>query len=190
MKFLSFVVLLLFNLHFIHSQTFDPFYLNDKNRSSIERSGDLFQIAIPIAGLGYTYYADDVPGRKQFWNSYLSSLSLTYLLKYTINKERPNGHCCESFPSGHTASAFAGAMFIQKRYGSKYGIPSLILASFVAYSRVHAKKHFWEDVIAGALISTTANLILTDKKVGDNNINTAINFYLHSNQLQLQFSLN
>ena len=190
MKFLSFVVLLIFNLHFIHSQTFDPFYLNDKNRSSIERSGDLFQIAIPIAGLGYTYYEDDVAGRKQFWSSYLSSLSLTYLLKYTINKERPNGHCCESFPSGHTASAFAGAMFIQKRYGSKYGIPSLILASFVGYSRVHAKKHFWEDVIAGALISTTANLILTDKKAGDNNINTAINFYLHSNQLQLQFSLN
>ena len=190
MKFLSFVALLIFNFHFTYSQTFDPFYLNDKNRSFIERSGDLFQIAIPIAGLGYTYYSDDINGRKQFWSSYLSSLSLTYLLKYSINKERPNGDCCESFPSGHTASAFAGAMFIQKRYGSKYGIPSLILASFVGYSRVHAKKHFWEDVIAGAFISTIVNLILTDKKVGNDNINTVINFYPHTNQLLLQFSLN
>ncbi len=60
MKFLSFVVLLIFNLDIVHSQTFDPFYLKDKNRSSIERVGDLFQIAIPIAGLGYTYYSDDV----------------------------------------------------------------------------------------------------------------------------------
>ena len=57
MKFLSFVVLLIFNLDIVHSQTFDPFYLKDKNRSSIERVGDLFQIAIPIAGLGYTYYS-------------------------------------------------------------------------------------------------------------------------------------
>jgi len=189
MKSVLIFILLIFNFHFIYSQSFDPFYLKDKDRSSIERTGDFFQMVIPIAGLGYTYYADDVSGRKQFWSSYLSSLSLTYFLKYTINKERPNGHCCESFPSGHTASAFAGAMFIQKRYGSKYGIPSLILASFVGYSRVHAKKHFWEDVIAGALISTAANLILTDKKVGDNHINTAINFYPHSNQLSLQFFL-
>ena len=185
MKLTSIFILLL-NFNILYCQGFDPFHLKDKNRSSVERAGDLFQIAIPIAGLGYAHYSDDVLGRKQFWNSYTSSLSLTYILKYTIEKKRPNGHCCESFPSGHTASAFAGAMFIQQRYGYKYGIPSLILASFVGYSRVYAKKHFWEDVIAGALISTLSNLILTDKRV-DDNINMDIIFLPYSNQLSLRF---
>ncbi len=188
MRFASIIILLL-NINIAFSQAFDPFHLKDKNRSSIERAGDFIQVAIPVAGLSYTYYSNDVPGREQFWRSYLSSLSLTYLLKYTIDKKRPNGHCCESFPSGHTASAFAGAMFIQQRYGAKFGVPSLILASFVGYSRVYAKKHFWEDVIAGAFISTVANLILTDKRA-DNNINTVVNFSPYSNQLSFQLSLN
>ena len=34
------------------------------------------------------------------------------------------------------------------------------------------------------------NLILTDKKMGNDNINTVINFHPHTNQLLLQFSLN
>lgn len=189
MKPTSIFILLLLNFNALYCQGFDPFHLKDKNRSSVERAGDLVQIAIPIAGLGYAHYSDDDLGKKQFWNSYVSSLSLTYILKYTIEKKRPNGHCCESFPSGHTASAFAGAMFIQQRYGAKFGVPSLILASFVGYSRVYAKKHFWEDVIVGAFISTAANLILTDKRV-DNNINTVVNFSPYSKQLSLQLSLN
>ena len=148
---------------------FDPLYLNDKKRTPIERSGDFFQIVIPLSGLGYTYYSNDIIGRKQFWKTYISSLSLTYILKYTIKKERPNGHCCESFPSGHTSAAFAGAMFINNRYGSKFGIPAIFLASFVGYSRVYAEKHYWEDVLAGSLISVIAGLFYTTNKNLDNN---------------------
>ena len=129
----------------------------------------MFQIAIPLTGLGYTYYSNDIIGRKQFWKTYLSSLSLTYILKYTIKKERPNGHCCESFPSGHTSAAFAGAIFINNRYGSKFGIPAIFLASFVGYSRVYAEKHYWEDVLAGSLISVIAGLFYTTNKNLDNN---------------------
>lgn len=131
--------------------------------SAVERSGDIIQVALPLAGLGATYYLNDRVGGKQFWVSFLSSMSLTHLLKYTIEKERPNGHCCESFPSGHTAAAFSGAMFINNRYGFKYGIPSLLLASFVGYSRVYADKHYWEDVFAGATIGVASNMIFTKK---------------------------
>ena len=159
-------ILMLFNIAL--SIGFDPLYLNDKNRPPIERVGDLFQIAIPLSGLGYTYYSNDIIGRKQFWKTYLSSLSLTYILKYTIKKERPNGHCCESFPSGHTSAAFAGAMFINNRYGLKFGIPAIFLASFVGYSRVYAEKHYWEDVLAGSLISVIASLFYTTNRNLDN----------------------
>ena len=48
-------ILMLFNI--VLSIGFDPLYLNDKNRTPVERAGDLFQIAIPLSGLGYTYYS-------------------------------------------------------------------------------------------------------------------------------------
>ena len=184
------LILFCFFLNHLFPQNldFDPLYLNDSSRTPIERAGDLIQLAIPITGLGLTYYKDDKSGRKQFWNSYISSLSITYFLKHSIDKTRPNGDCCESFPSGHTASAFAGAMFIQNRYGYKYGIPSIILASFVGYSRVEANKHFWEDVFAGASISTLMNFIFTSKKNTDSNIDARIIYSPPSNRLFLQFS--
>ena len=182
----STIILLLFGVVF--SSGFDPLYLNDKDRTSIERAGDFFQIAIPLSGLGYTYHSKDIVGRKQFWKTYLSSLSLTYLLKYTINKERPNGDCCESFPSGHTSAAFAGAMFINNRYGVKFGIPSILLASFVGYSRVYAKKHYWEDVLAGALISVTSSIFYTTNK---NTNNENLSFYFHplNNHISISFKI-
>jgi len=157
------------------------------NDSAIERTGDYIQLAIPLAGLGATYYLDDKDGRKQFWNSYISSLSITYFLKYSIDKTRPNGDCCESFPSGHTASAFAGAMFIQNRYGYKYGIPSIALASFVGYSRVEGNKHFWEDVIAGASISTLMNFIFTNKKYIESNFDSRVAYNPKENKLFFEF---
>ena len=179
----STIILLLFGVVF--SSGFDPLYLNDKDRTSIERAGDFFQIAIPLSGLGYTYHSNDIVGRKQFWKTYLSSLSLTYLLKYTINKKRPNGDCCESFPSGHTSAAFAGAMFINNRYGSKVGIPAILLASFVGYSRVYAEKHYWEDVLAGALISVISSIFYTTS-INTNNENMS----LFLNPLNNKISIN
>jgi len=134
---------------------------NSQIVNQVETAGDILQVALPVMALGSTYILDDKDGRSQFWKSYLSSISLTYFLKYTIDKERPNGRANNSFPSGHTTAAFSGAMFIQKKYGYKYGIPSLLMASFVGYSRVYADKHFWEDVVAGASIGILGNLIFT-----------------------------
>jgi len=187
-KAISISLLLFLYTDCISCQEFNFLHLKDKNRSSVERVGDLFQIAIPIAGLSYTYFSNDVIGRRQFWRSYLSSLSLTYALKYAIDKKRPNGHCCESFPSGHTAAAFSGAMFIQNRYGYKYGIPSIILASYVGYSRVYAKKHYWEDVLFGALISTVSSIIFTDRI--DDNYNTSVSLSPFLNKLSIHLSIN
>ena len=182
----STIILFLFGV--VLSSGFDPLYLNDKDRTSIERAGDFFQIAIPLSGLGYTYHSNDIVGRKQFWKTYLSSLSLTYLLKYTINKERPNGDCCESFPSGHTSAAFAGAMFINNRYGVKFGIPSILLASFVGYSRVYAKKHYWEDVLSGALISVISSIFYTTNR-NANNQNISFLFHPLNNQILISFKI-
>jgi hypothetical protein len=64
---------------------------------------------------------------------------MTSGLKSIIDEKRPNGGI-HSFPSRHASMAFVSAEFMRKRYGRNYGIPTYALASFVAYSRVEAKK--------------------------------------------------
>lgn len=83
----------------------------------------------------------------------------------------PDGSDTKSFPSGHTASAFSGAFYIHSRYkNTTQGIIAYTLASFVAYSRAYAKKHYISDVVAGALISYAF-----DKYFVNKNMNITIN---------------
>lgn len=61
---------------------------------------------------------------------------------------RPHGH---SFPSGHTASAFAAsfALWLQNR---KLGTPALVLAAFIAFTRLYLYVHFPTDVLGGLVL--------------------------------------
>ena len=61
----------------------------------------------------------------------------------------------------HTSVSFAGAAFIQRRYGWKWGIPAYAVASYVGWSRTYGKKHDWWDVLAGAAIGAGSALIYT-----------------------------
>jgi len=122
----------------------------------IEKNGDILQILIPSIAYGATFYVDDTDGRSQFYKSFASTVGITQLLKYTIDKKRPNG-ADKSFPSGHTSAAFQGAAFIHKRYGLKYAIPAYLGATYVGYSRVESDNHYVEDVIAGAIIGITSS---------------------------------
>ncbi len=58
-----------------------------------------------------------------------------------------------SFPSGHSASAFAFATAIS-RDSPWLAVALQFLAAGVAYSRVHTGVHYPGDTIAGALIGT------------------------------------
>ncbi|WP_138994261.1 PAP2 family protein [Larkinella sp. C7] len=46
---------------------------------------------------------------------------ITFTLKYTVAYPRPDGNGQESFPSGHTSSAFTGATLLAKEYGGRSG---------------------------------------------------------------------
>jgi membrane-associated phospholipid phosphatase len=74
-----------------------------------------------------------------------------HLLKHAIPARRPGGGR-HSFPSGHTATAFLSACFLLRRYGPRWGVPMLLLACFVGFSRVYSHSHYLRDVLAGALI--------------------------------------
>ncbi len=135
-----------------------PIFASD----SIELTGDILKIVLPAAGYGMTFYYNDYQGRAEFYKSFLTTLGITYTLKYSVHKTRPNGEP-GSFPSGHASVAFSGASFIQKRYGWKFGIPAYIAATFVAWSRIESKNHYLEDVIAGGFIGITVTYVFTDK---------------------------
>ena len=59
-----------------------------------------------------------------------------------------------SFPSGHTASAFAFASAVGQG-APLLAVPLRVLAAVVGYSRVHTGVHHPGDVVVGALIGTT-----------------------------------
>ena len=59
-----------------------------------------------------------------------------------------------SFPSGHTACAFAFATAIGDVL-PRDALALRMLAAAVGYSRVHAGVHFPGDVLLGALIGTS-----------------------------------
>ncbi len=58
-----------------------------------------------------------------------------------------------SFPSGHTASAFAAAIALL-RYNRKLGVPVTIFAVLMGFSRIYVEVHYCTDVIAGIISGT------------------------------------
>jgi membrane-associated phospholipid phosphatase len=65
-----------------------------------------------------------------------------------------------SFPSGHSAAAFAFATGVGHVLPPA-AIPLRAVAALVAYSRVHTGVHYPGDVVAGALMGTTLAQITT-----------------------------
>ncbi len=135
----------------------------DADRSA----GDLIQLALPAAGLAAAWWQGDSTGAKQWAYTMAATGLSTQVLKQAFNNtalgERPNGGN-QSFPSGHTSSACAGAAFIGRRYGWQYGIPAFVPAAFVAYSRVDEGLHHWRDVVAGCALGATLSYYLTESK--------------------------
>ncbi len=56
-----------------------------------------------------------------------------------------------SFPSGHTLASFEGAFGIFM-CNKKYGIPAIVLAVLIAFSRLYFFIHYPTDVLAGILL--------------------------------------
>lgn len=57
-----------------------------------------------------------------------------------------------SFPSGHTLASFEGAVVLFL-YHKKWGIPALILASLIAFSRLYLYVHYPTDVLFSLVLS-------------------------------------
>ena len=80
---------------------------------------------------------------------------VTYGMKRSFGRERPNGSCCQSFPSGHTSHSFTIAAIAHELYGESVGILAYGLATLVAVSRINDNKHYLSDVLFGAALGST-----------------------------------
>jgi membrane-associated phospholipid phosphatase len=74
-------------------------------------------------------------------------------IKYTTKIERPDKSKRNSFPSGHTATAFMGAEFLRQEYKDVsvwYGIMGYTVATGTGLLRMYNNRHWLGDVVAGA----------------------------------------
>lgn len=109
-------------------------------------------------------------------SSYLLSGFFTQVLKFFISEARPayflentnypyfienvTLHNYHSFPSGHSASAFALAAILSFSIKNKnYSILFFLLAALVGYSRIYLGQHFIDDVFAGSFLGVISAII-------------------------------
>ena len=69
-------------------------------------------------------------------------------------------HNYNSFPSGHTATAFAIAAILAFAAKNKnVSFLYLMIAALVGYSRIYLGQHFMEDVLSGSIIAIVGAII-------------------------------
>lgn len=123
----------------------------------------VFAPAVAVYGLN----AVGIKGKNNFRDrSMLYGLSQLFMsaavfsVKKISAETRPDGSDRLSFPSGHTASAFAAAEFMRQEYKDVspwYGVAGYAMAVTTGYLRISNNKHWMGDVVAGAgvgIIST------------------------------------
>lgn len=64
-----------------------------------------------------------------------------------------------SFPSGHTTASFAVALVMLRMLPKKIGIPAVVLAALVAFSRLYLGVHYPTDVLVGFVVALVGSLL-------------------------------
>jgi len=147
---------------------------SDINTGFHNRADDYIQWA-PLA-LTYGLKAFGYQGRSQ-WGRMLVSNAFSGLImagivngiKYSAKEMRPDGSTANSFPSGHTATAFMAATILHKEYGLTrslwYSVGGYAVATGIATFRVMNNRHWVSDVLTGAgigILSTELGYAVSD----------------------------
>ena len=121
--------------------------------------------AIAVYGLNAT----GIKGKNNFQDrtmilllSNIIANSTVFTLKKLSHQLRPDGSNYHSFPSGHTAEAFASAEFLYQEYRGVspwYGLAGYAIATTTGYLRIYNNKHWFSDVVTGAGIGIVSSKI-------------------------------
>lgn len=111
------------------------------------------------------------------WPRLLASAGMSYAImaglvngiKYSAKEMRPDGSTANSWPSGHTATAFVGATLLHKEYGLTrspwWSVAGYGVATATGVMRVLNNRHWISDVMSGAgigIMSTELGYALCD----------------------------
>ena len=98
-------------------------------------------------------------------------------LKHTTDVTRPDGTNKQSFPSGHTATAFMTATMLSKEYGHIspwVSVGAYSVATATGLMRIANNKHWLSDVMVGAgigILSTEFGYWIADAFMKDKGLN-------------------
>jgi membrane-associated phospholipid phosphatase len=87
-----------------------------------------------------------------FSEAYAVTTAGTLLIKKFTHRLRPDSSSYDAFPSGHTSTSACVAAHLNRRYGTGAGIPAAALMVITGLSRLHHNRHWFSDVLAGALL--------------------------------------
>ena len=138
------------------------FSVNASSADDWETISDIGVYGLVGVALAVPAFKSDWEGFKQASYSIVTATAVGLLGKSLIDEERPDKSDNNSFPSNHTANSFAAATTLNLRYGWKAGFPAYGIATLVGVGRVKAEKHYWKDVIAGAVIGSLSGWVFTD----------------------------
>ena len=111
------------------------------------------------------------------WPRLLASAGMSYaimagfvnVIKNTAKEMRPDGSTANSWPSGHTATAFVGATLLHKEYGLTrspwWSVAGYGVATATGVMRVLNNRHWISDVMSGAglgILSTELGYAIGD----------------------------
>ncbi len=109
--------------------------------------------------------------------SYVVMAALVNGLKYSVRQMRPDGSTPNSFPSGHTATAFTAATILHKEYGLTrspwWSVLGYATAATTGIMRTLNNRHWISDVLVGAgigIISTDIGYAIVDMIMKDKGI--------------------
>ena len=91
--------------------------------------------------------------------TFLASAGTAWTLKVAVGRRRPAGGP-HSFPSGHTATAFAVVPVVAHHLGWKAAVPAVVMACATGLGRMEEFRHFQSDVLFGAALGLACGEIV------------------------------
>ena len=120
----------------------DPFQqkqVRNKTLGDSSRWGDWMGQLIPnvlyVGAMGVKGYYGDPEGYRRAIGMFKASsyaVGVSTIVKYTVREPRPiDSNWRNSFPSGHTTSAFAFSGYVMAEHEYWLGVPALLLSTFI-----------------------------------------------------------